>query len=92
MGIGQAQQSMGQLDQALQSYEDAAILLRQCKKRGKKNADQNIARVLNIMGNLALDMSNVDAANAYFAEAATLTESDAATVSVKDLPVCAAAA
>ena len=92
MGLGQAQHSMGYLDQALRSYEEAANLLRQCKRRGKKGSAQHIARVLNIMGNLALDMSNVDAANAYFAEAAALSESSSIPASVKDLPVCAAAA
>ena len=62
------------------------------KQQGKKVSPQHIARVLNILGNLALDMSNIDAASAYFAEAASLSESSPATVAVKDLPVCAAAA
>jgi tetratricopeptide (TPR) repeat protein len=92
MGLGQAQHSTGCLDQALRSYEEAVNLLRHCKRRGKKGSAQHVARVLNIMGNLALDMSNVEAANAYFAEAATLTETSSTTATVKDLPVCAAAA
>ncbi len=92
MGLGQAQHSTGCHEQALRSYEDAATLLRHNKQQGKKVSSEHIARVLNIMGNLALDMSNVDAASAYFAEAASLSENSPATVEVKDLPVCAAAA
>jgi hypothetical protein len=92
MGLGQAQHSTGCHEQALRSYEAAATLLRHNKQKGKKVSPEHIARVLNIMGNLALDMSNVDAASAYFAEAASLSENSPATVEIKDLPVCAAAA
>jgi hypothetical protein len=49
-----------------------------------------MVRVLNIMGGLALDMVDSDAANKFFTEAAKL--SGQSHVVVNNLPPCAAAA
>jgi tetratricopeptide (TPR) repeat protein len=66
VGLGQSQRSTGRLEQALASYKEAVQLLRYLKQRGKKVSARHIARVLNIMGNLAMEMSNVAAASEFF--------------------------
>jgi tetratricopeptide (TPR) repeat protein len=74
VGLGQSQHCTGRLVQALASYTEAAKLLRYRKQRGNRVSAHHIARVLNIMGNLALEMNNIPAASGFFAEAASLSE------------------
>jgi tetratricopeptide (TPR) repeat protein len=93
MGLGQSQYSTGRVEQALASYKEAAKLLRYRQHRGNEVSAHHVARVLNIMGNLALEMSDVAAAREFFAEAASLSESSNESVSLLDeMAGCAAAA
>ena len=92
MGLGQAQHATRRLDQALGSYQEVLKLLRGRRQGGNKESAHHIARVLNIMGNLLLDMSDVASANALFAEAASLSEDNITSVAVNERPPCAAAA
>lgn len=89
-GVGDAHQSSGLIDQAMKSYEEAHKLLRRIKEKGGKNVTQHMIRVLNIMGDLSLDVANIEAANRFFAEAARL--SGQRYVYVNRVPPCAAAA
>lgn len=73
MGLGHAHYAAGNMDQALKAYEDAANLLRQSQQNGHRTATQHIVRVLNIMGNLSLEMADTAAADGFFAEAAKLS-------------------
>lgn len=90
MGLGEAQHSNGLFDQALKSYEEASNLIRQRVDNGDRIASRQMVRILNIMGGLALDMVDSDAANKFFTEAAKL--SGQSHVVVNNLPPCAAAA
>jgi tetratricopeptide (TPR) repeat protein len=91
VGLGQAQHANGFLDQALKSYEEASKLIRERKDKGYRNASHHMVRILNIMGGLALDMADVDSANKFFEEAATLSGKKHAAVP-SHVPPCAAAA
>lgn len=76
MGLGQAQQSMGQLEEAFSSYQQAVQHLGRDSNKNNAAVRRHIAQVLNVMANLSLDMSNISAANAFLAEAASLIEMD----------------
>lgn len=91
-GLGKAQHSTGLLDQALQSYiEAASFLRRQRGSKAKKSPIKGIIRLFNVMGNLSLDMADVEAAKKFFAEAARLSGRKQSFLE-KRLPPCAGAA
>lgn len=72
VGLGLTQRKLGLIDQASKSYEEAAQLLRERTQLGNGEAVHHMVRLLTAMGNLALDLSETDAANAFFYEAANL--------------------
>ena len=92
MGLGQLQHCMGRLDRALATYEQVIRIFGHQQQRGKKVSAHRTAQVLNIMGNLAVEMSNFVAASDFFAKAASLSESSTTTAGIDVLAVCAAAA
>ena len=74
LGLGQTQQLRGLLDEALQSYNEAVTLLRGNRKENRYNCpNKAIIQVLTVMGNIYIDMSDLDSANTFFAEAAHLS-------------------
>lgn len=91
VGLGQAQHANGFMDQALKSYDEASKLIRERRDKGYRNATRHMIRILNIMGGLALDMADVDSANKYFEEAATLSGKKHVAIA-SHVPPCAAAA
>jgi tetratricopeptide (TPR) repeat protein len=91
-GLGNAQHSSGLLEQALQSYKKAASLLqRQLGSKAKKSPIKDIIRVFNVMGNLSLDMADMEAAKKFFREAARLSGRKQSFLEKRSAP-CAGAA
>mmetsp|Transcript_8680 Transcript_8680/g.12381 ORF Transcript_8680/g.12381 Transcript_8680/m.12381 type:complete len:270 (-) Transcript_8680:167-976(-) len=98
MGIGQTQQSLGLLDEAFKSYKEVERLLRRIKpprRAGlqKTAFDSRIINTLKIMGDLALDMSDMERAMSFFAEAAKLSgKEEDRNLLINTIPPAAAAA
>jgi tetratricopeptide (TPR) repeat protein len=93
MGLGQAQHSMGNLDAALASYEKAAIVLQQRQRKGQRFSARYMARIFTTMGNLSLDMNNVEAANDFYRQASIVSGGKQAPIVVERLShPCAPAA
>uniref|UniRef100_A0A7S1Y635 Kinesin light chain n=1 Tax=Grammatophora oceanica TaxID=210454 RepID=A0A7S1Y635_9STRA len=84
LGLGHAHRMMDAPRPALRAYEEAVDLLKTSNR-----PVEHIVRVLNIIGNLLLEMSDVEEANKIFAEASQLSGDD--TAEDVELP-CAAAA
>ena len=90
--LGQTQQLRGILDEALQSYNEAVALLRGNRKKNRyKCINKTIVQVLTVMGNISIDMADLESANTYFAEAAHLS-GEKQKLQLEGKPSCCAAA
>ena len=86
MGLGHAHQSLGHPETALQQFRHAGDLLRRqmsltttttssssTASSSTHQAQHQLIKVLHLLGNLSLDMTDLSAAERYFAEASKLS-------------------
>jgi tetratricopeptide (TPR) repeat protein len=90
VGLGESQHALGLTTQALKSYDEVSRLLREGKGKGLPNTTRQMVHVLNIMGDLALDMMDIQSANRFFEEAAQISGQEH--IVFNESPPCAAAA